>query len=133
VIVVDASLLVDALTDDGEVGAQAREALVADPHWVAPDHLRVEATSAIRGRWLGGKLADARADMAVRALNQLTVTYAPWEEVAERAWELRHNATPYDAAYLALAEVRGCPVVTTDRKLLGCSARRCQVEVVGRS
>jgi predicted nucleic acid-binding protein len=62
---------------------------------------------------------------------QLTVTYTPWGELAERVWELRHNVTPYDAAYLAAAETHGCRVVTADRKLFDCSARRCPVEVVG--
>lgn len=130
-IVIDASLAVDALTDDGEVGEAAHGALAADPHWVAPEHLRVEATSAIRGRWLAGKLTDERAGEAVRTLNQLTISYAAWDELAERVWELRHNLTPYDAAYVALAEVRGCALVTTDAKLLGCSAHRCRIELVG--
>ncbi|MGH3319246.1 MAG: type II toxin-antitoxin system VapC family toxin [Streptosporangiaceae bacterium] len=129
-IVVDASLIVDALTDDGRLGDLAQAALAADPHWVAPQHLRVEVTSAIRGRWLAGKLADERADEAVRTLNQLAVGYASWDEVAERVWELRHNLTPYDAAYVALAEARGCRVTTADRKLLNCSARRCAIDVV---
>jgi predicted nucleic acid-binding protein len=131
VIVVDASLLVDALTDDGDVGIRARDALAADPHWAAPEHLRVEVTSAVRGRWLARKLADGRAGEAVRTLNQLTVAYTPWEELAERVWELRHNVTPYDAAYLAAAERHGCRLVTADRKLFDCSGRRCPVEVVG--
>lgn len=129
-IVVDAALLVDALTDDGPVGDAAQAALAADPHWAAPEHLRVEVTSAVRGRWLAGKLTGERADAAVRILNQLAVRYAPWDELAERVWELRRNVTPYDAAYLALAEARGCPLVTTDAKLRDCPGRRCDVHVV---
>ena len=38
--------------------------------------------------------------------------------------------TPYDAAYLALAEARGCRLVTTDGKLRDCPGRRCDVRVV---
>jgi len=133
VIVVDASLIVDAITDDGERGDLAQAALMSDPHWAAPEHLRVEVTSAIRGRWLAGKMANARADAAIETLNQFTVNYAGWHEVAERAWELKHNLTPYDAAYVALAEIRGCRLVTTDAKLLNCSTRQCQVDVVGQS
>lgn len=132
-IVIDASLMVDALTDDGQLGELAQNALAVDPHWVAPGHLRVEVTSAIRGRLLAGKLSDARADAAVRTLNQLTITYVPWDEVADRVWELRHNLTPYDAAYLAAGETRGCRVATTDQKLRNCSARRCHVDVIGTS
>jgi hypothetical protein len=49
---------------------------------------------------------------------------------AGRVWELRHNVTPYDAAYLALAEERGCRLVTTHGKLRDCPGRRCDVHVV---
>ena len=66
----------------------------------------------------------------MRTLNQLTIGYAAWNELADRAWELRHNVTPYDAAYLALAEARGCRLVTTDGKLRDCPERRCDVHVV---
>jgi predicted nucleic acid-binding protein len=87
-------------------------------------------TSAIRGRWLAGKLTPERADAAVRILNRLAVRYASWDEVADRVWELRRNVTPYDAAYLALAEARGCRLVTTDGKLRDCPGRRCEVHLV---
>ena len=129
-IAVDASLVVDALTDDGPVGDAAQAELAADPYWAAPEHLRVEATSAIRGRWLAGKITAERADAAVRTLNRFAVRYASWDELADRVWELRHNVTPYDAAYLALAEARGCRLVTTDGKLRDCPGLRCEVGVV---
>ena len=90
----------------------------------------MEVTSAVRGRWLAGKIAASRADGAVRTLNQLAVSVAAWNEVADRVWELRHEVTPYHAAYLATAENRDCPLVTTDANLLGCKSRRCDVRVV---
>src|ERR1051325_1610499 len=99
--------MVDALTDDGPAGDAAQAELAGDPHWAAPEHLRVEGTSGIRGRWLAGKLSDERADAAVRTLNQLTIGYAAWNELAGRVWELRRNVTPTDAAHLALAEATG--------------------------
>lgn len=129
-IVVDASLLVNALTDDGLLGERAREALVADPHWVAPPHVQVEVASAIRGRWLGAKLTDERADAAMSTLTRLAMDQAPWLEFASRVWELRRNLTPYDAAYVALAESRDCRLVTADHKLLKCSARECPVDLI---
>lgn len=130
-IVIDASLMVDALTDDGEQGQRAHAALSSDPHWAAPAHLPVEVTSAVRARWLAGKISDERADEVAATLHRLTVDYATWGDVAERVWELRHNYTPYDAAYIALAELRGCALVTADRKLADDSVHRCTVRVVG--
>jgi len=35
----------------------------------------------------------------------------------ERIWALRDALTPYDAAYVALAELIDCPLVTADAKL----------------
>lgn len=129
-IVIDASVLTAALTSDTEFGARAFAALAEDPHWVAPDHLRVEVTSAIRGRILGRKIGAERAEEAVIGLGRLKIVSAPWQEVAERVWELRHNVNPYDAAYLALAEIRGCRLVTADKKLAECPGALCIVQVV---
>ena len=132
-IVVDASVLVDALTDDGPTGDAAQAELATDDRWAAPGHLRVEVTSAIRGRLLAGKITASRADGAVRTLNQLALRMTVWDLIADRVWDLRHEVNPYDAAYVATAEVRDCPLVTADGKLLSCRSRRCEVRVVGHS
>jgi predicted nucleic acid-binding protein len=47
-----------------------------------------------------------------------------------RIWELRHNVTAYDAAYLALAEALGAPLVTRDAKLAGAAGHRARVELL---
>ena len=67
---------------------------------------------------------------AARRPGRRSHRYAAWNELAGRVWELRHNVTPYDAAYLALAEARGCRLVTTHGKLRDCPGRRCDVHVV---
>lgn len=41
----------------------------------------------------------------------------PYSALAERAWALRDNLTIYDAAYVALAELVGVPLVTLDAGL----------------
>jgi len=122
--------MTDALTGDGRTGELAAAELAADPHWAAPVHLRVEVTSAIRGRWLAGKVSPARADEAVRVLNQAAISYVDWSELAERVWELRHNMNPYDASYIAAAEFQDCRLITTDGKLPGCPGLRCEITVI---
>lgn len=129
-IVIDASILVDALTDDGAVGDRARSALAEDPHWVAPPHLPVEVLAAVRGRWLAGKLSDERADASASAMSRLAVEYASWPELGARVWELKTNHTSYDAAYIAVAEARRCTLLTADQKLFASDVRRCPVTVV---
>jgi predicted nucleic acid-binding protein len=39
------------------------------------------------------------------------------DEIADRVWELQHNASAYDATYLAFAEQLDVPLVTADRRL----------------
>ena len=56
-IVVDASVLVNSLTEDGALGQAARAALRADRAWVGPEDLEVDVFSASRGRYLGGRSA----------------------------------------------------------------------------
>lgn len=67
-IVVDASVLANALTDDGPVGRTSRTELARDIHWAAPEHLVVETFSAVRGRYLGDKISKQRAEDALDTL-----------------------------------------------------------------
>ena len=50
--------------------------------------------------------------------------------VLQRIWELRDNATPYDASYIAWAEALAIPVLTADVKLVGIPSARCEVRVL---
>lgn len=44
-------------------------------------------------------------------------------------WELRDYLTAYDACYVALAEARGAPLVTTDGRMADAPRHRARVEV----
>jgi predicted nucleic acid-binding protein len=132
VIVVDPSVLVDALIDDGPQGDAARGALTADPHWAAPAHLLIEVMSVIRGRNLGGRLGLVRAQEAVAALPGLVFDQLDAAGLVDRIWQLRANVTAYDAAYLAAAEALGCALVTGDARLAKADGARCEVSLVPR-
>ena len=129
-IVIDASVLADALIDDGPVGAAARAALAADAHWAAPSHLLVEVVSVVRGRALGGKLRPARAQEVVDALPTLVIDQVDVATLVDRMWQLRGNLTAYNAAYVAAAEALGCPLVTADGRLAKANAVRCEIRLV---
>lgn len=127
-IIVDASVLTNALVDDGVLGQRARSELMRDDHWAGPEHLIVEAFSAVRGRLLGGKLSGGRADDAVDSLAEAAIELLPVRPLLQRMWALRPNVSAYDAAYVAAAESQGCALVTADRRLtlapqLGCEVR----------
>ena len=44
--------------------------------------------------------------------------------------ELRSNVTPYDAVYVALAEVLECVLLTADRRLASAPRVRAEIQVV---
>lgn len=127
-IVVDASVLVNALTDDGLVGDLSRAALNGtDLHWAAPGHLTVEVFSAIRGRYLGAKITQERAFEAIEALTEIKLTVVATAPLLARMWQLRSSLTAYDAAYVAAAEVNRCALVTADERLARAPDLRCEV------
>lgn len=128
-IVVDASVLTNAFTDDGPVGAVARAELARDAHWAGPEHLLVEAFSAVRGRWLGRKISEDRAEDAVTALAAAAIDVVSVRPLLERMWEWRANVSGYDAAYLALAESFGCTLLTADVRLGRVHGLRCEVRL----
>lgn len=47
-----------------------------------------------------------------------------------RMWELRGNLTPYDAAYVALAEMTGTILVTGDERITAAPGTRCGIQVI---
>lgn len=126
-IIVDASVVTNALTDDGDVGVRARIELANDPHWAAPEHLVIEVFSAIRGRWLGRKISERRALEALAAVTVATIDVVDTTALLPRMWELGANMTGYDAAYIAAAEAQDCPLVTADQRLAGAPGIGCDV------
>ena len=130
-IVVDASVLVNAIADDAADGGLARAALRAGGEVAAPDLVDVETVAVLRRRWLAGALSARRFSAAVEDLEALTMTRYPALPLIRRAYELRANVSAYDATYIALAEALGCDLLTADRRLAGAHAKRCAVRVLG--
>jgi predicted nucleic acid-binding protein len=131
VIVVDASVLANVVGDDGPDGHQARQVVRAAGELAAPDLVDVETVAVLRKRWLAGSIADARFAAAVSDLEDMELDRYPVLRFMRRAWELRANVTPYDAAYVALAEVLGCELWTADRRLAKAPGPACAIRVLG--
>lgn len=130
-IVVDASVLVNALADDDADGDLARSRLLADPDLHAPSLVDLEVLSVLRRQLRIGRLDNRRADLAVADLRMLALTRYPHLELVGRVWALRDTLTAYDGAYVALAETLDCPLVTSDKRLARVSGAGCPVEVLG--
>lgn len=130
-IVVDASVLANVIGDDGADGHTARAVLRSAGDFTAPDLVDVETVAVLRKRWLAGGISDARFQSAITDLEELDFERVPARRLMRRAYELRANVTAYDAAYVALAEVLDCELVTADQRLAGATGPRCHIRVVG--
>lgn len=75
-IVVDASVVSNALVDDGHDGRVARARLAHDD-LAAPDLVDVETVSVLRKRGLAGDLTDRRFRAAIRDLEDLGLDRFP--------------------------------------------------------
>jgi predicted nucleic acid-binding protein len=129
-IVVDASVLANALADDTADGRLARERLTSGGELFAPDLVDVETVSVLRRRWLAGDVTARRFSSAVDDLEDLALTRFPTLPLMRWAYELRANVTAYDAAYVALAEQLGCILVTADARLTKAPGIKCLVDLI---
>jgi predicted nucleic acid-binding protein len=129
VIVVDASAMVLALVDEREAGRIARARLAGEAI-TAPELLDLEVLSVLRRLTAGGILTARRARAALDDLAVAPIQRVPHLPLLERCWALRPNATSYDAAYIAVAELLELTLVTTDRKLARTPGVRCAIEVL---
>ena len=128
-IVVDASVIVTALADDGPDGERHR-ARLAGERLAAPHLLDVEVVSAWRRHAADGALDERRMQLARDDLRSLPIRRVPHLPLLERCWELRANLTTYDAAYVALAELIDAPLVTLDARLAEAPGPTCSIEVL---
>lgn len=129
-IVIDASVLANALADDEADGRVARSRLTAGDDLAGPDLLDVETVAVLRKRWIAGDLSQRRFSAAIDDLEDLDLARYPALPLMRRAFELRDNVTPYDAVYVALAERLGCTLLTADQRLASAPGIACTVEAL---
>lgn len=123
-------MIAPALADDDADGERARSRLQRE-RLTAPEVLDLEVVSVIRKALLSGALNRRRAGLALADLIDLDLERVSHRRMLARIWELRQNLTPYDAAYVALAETIDATLVTADRRLSLAPGLRCTIEYLG--
>jgi predicted nucleic acid-binding protein len=96
----------------------------------APDLIDIETLAVLRKRWLAGSLTETRFQDAINDLRALALDRYPALPLIGRIAELRANVTAYDAAYVALAEALGCPLLTADQRLANATGPLCPILVL---
>lgn len=137
-MIVDASLVIDALTDSGPRGAAARNALAAQPAvepLIAPGHFAFEVLSGLRA---AANRPDHPFHAAglVQALHdaesyEIAIERTPWSDV-HRGRELAEQSLRYaDAIYVAAAERHRTALLTADARIERSGAgMQCQIITV---
>lgn len=130
-IVVDASVLANVIGDDGPDGKRARTEVRSAGELAAPDLVDVETVAVFRKRWLAGTLSQRRFATAVEDLDKISIDRYPTLPLMRRAFDLRSTVTAYDAAYVALAEVLDCELLTADARLAKAPGPKWAVRLLG--
>lgn len=102
-----------------------RDLAERDEAFIVPHLLDIEVVSAMRRLVAGQRLDAHRSDQFLAALAALPAERYGHTPLLGRIWELRHNFTAYDAAYIALAEATNSVLYTSDEKL--CKGHRARV------
>ncbi|HKU87967.1 MAG TPA: type II toxin-antitoxin system VapC family toxin [Casimicrobiaceae bacterium] len=128
-IVVDASALIEVLLNTSAAPRIADRLFDRGETLHAPHLLDVEVAQVLRRYARTGEISAPRADAALEDFTAFPIARYPHQPFLPRIWQLRNNATAYEAAYLALAEVLDAPLLTRDSRLARSIGHRARIEL----
>jgi predicted nucleic acid-binding protein len=106
------------------------ERLGGEPRFHVPHLIDLEVAQVLRRYVQRGAVGADRAEQALGLFGGFPLERYPHHLFLSRIWELRHDLTAYDAAYVALAESLGAPLLTCDVRLRDASGHSARVEVI---
>lgn len=124
------SLVVDASAAFTLLGTAGAHTAVRRSTMYAPALVDLEFASVVRKQLRLERLTAHSAAGLIAAWASNGVIRCPHTRYLPRIWQFRNNITPYDAAYVALAEHLGIPLVTADQRLAVSAAKYCDVMTV---
>ena len=128
-IVLDASAAIDWLLQTSAGQHIDKRIYSHNESLHAPHLLDLEVTQVLRRLASQGVISAHRADEAIRDLLDLRITRYSHQVLLRRIWQLRHNFSAYDAAYIVLAEQLRAALITRDARLASASGHAAPVEL----
>lgn len=128
-IVLDASAAVDWLLQTAAGKRIENRIYLRNETLHTPHLLDLEVTQVLRRLARQGVLSVNRANEAVQDLLDLRITRYPHTLLIYQIWQLRHNFSAYDAAYIVLAEKLGAALITRDGQLASASGHTARIEL----
>ena len=128
-IVLDASAALDWLLQTA-AGQRIEQRIYSHRESLhAPHLLDLEVGQVLRRLVREGAVSAHRAEQAIEDLLDLRIARYPHFVLLPRIWQLRHNLSAYDAAYVALAENLGAGLLTRDARLASVSGLTAPIEL----
>lgn len=129
-IVLDASALLNALLPT-ERRSRITDLLTRPGESVhAPHFIDLEVAHTLRRLERAGRFDQSAGRAFLDAHAGFAIERHGHADFLHRIWELRHNLSAYDAAYVALAEGLDAPLLTCDARLASAGGHQARVEVV---
>ncbi len=126
-IVLDASAaLMMILRHPGSEGL-AERVIGATIH--APALVEIEVVSGLRRLQRQRQIAADRAAIGLEWFLDLGIKKHHGDDLTRRIFALRHSLSPYDAAYVAVAELVDAPLLTADGRLSRAHGHKARVEL----
>ena len=102
----------------------------AEEHVHVPHLIDTEIANAVRGHVRRAELDEDSGWEILHTFRWLGITRHGTFSMLDRVWDLRHNLSADDAAYVALAEALQCPLVTGDARISRAPGLRCLITVL---
>ena len=128
-IVIDASAYVDAVTEASARANAILTRLETERSVYVPAIFDVEVLHALRRLETDDDVSASIVEAGVAELTELRAVRQSHALLRKRIWELRHNLSAYDAAYVALAEALDAPLLTSDARLARSSGHEAAIEL----